>query len=465
MSHSPKLPDPRGNKMGVMPVGKLLFTMATPMILSMLVQALYNVVDSLFVARIYADAEKTDKLMAAMSLAFPVQNLQIGFATGVGVGVNALLSKSLGQGDREQANRAAGNGIFLTGVITLLFVAFGIFGTRAYYEMMSDDPLIVASGTTYTSICCICTLGVFVSILCERLLQATGRTVYTMITQGVGAIVNIVLDPCFIFGLGFFPKMGIAGAAVATVIGQFCGAALGIYFNLKKNPDVGLGLKYLKPQGRTLRPILTVGIPSVIMMAIGSVMNLGMTAILNTFEAVKVAAVGVFGTYFKLQSFFFMPLFGLNNATISIVAYNYGARQKKRITKTLKLAVWTAIGFMLLGLGVFQLVPDVLLGLFEPSPDFLAIGQRALRIISWHFPLAAVGIALGASFQALGNGIYSTITSLCRQMLALLPAAYLLSLTGSVDAVWWAFPVAEVVSVTFTLIFFARIYRQKLRTL
>jgi len=462
MSESRKLPDPRENKMGVMPVGKLLFTMAAPMVLSMLVQALYNVVDSLFVARIYADTAKTDKIMAAMSLAFPIQNLQIGFSTGVGVGVNALLSKSLGQGDRAQANRAAGNGIFLTGVITVLFMLFGVFGTRPYYEMMSDDPLIVASGTTYTSICCICTLGVFVAILCERLLQATGRTVYTMITQGTGAIVNIILDPCFIFGLGFFPKLGIAGAAVATVIGQFCSAALGIYFNLKKNPDVSIRVKNIKPEGRTLRPILTVGIPSVIMVAIGSVMNVGMTAVLNTFEAVKVAAVGVFGTYFKLQSFFFMPLFGLNNATISIVAYNYGARQKRRITKTLKLAVGAAMCFMLMGLLVFQLVPDVLLGLFEPSEDFLAIGQRALRIISWHFPLAAVGIALGASFQALGNGIYSTITSLCRQMLALLPAAYLLSLTGSVNAVWWSFPIAELVSLLFTLFFFARIYRQKI---
>lgn len=460
-----KLPGPGENKMGVMPVGKLLLTMAAPMILSMLVQALYNVVDTLFVARIYSDTARTDKLMAAMSLAFPVQNIQIGFSTGIGVGVNALLSKSLGQGDREQANKAAGNGIFLTGVITVLFMLFGIFGTRPYYEMMSDDAFIVESGTIYTSICCLWTLGVFVSILCERLLQATGRTVYTMITQGVGAIVNIILDPCFIFGWGFFPKMGIAGAAVATVIGQFCGAALGIYFNLTKNPDIQLSLKCVKPEGRTIRPILTVGIPSVVMVAIGSVMNLGMTAILNTFKAVKVAAVGVFGTYFKLQSFFFMPLFGLNNATISIVAYNYGARQRCRITKTLKLAVGTALAFMLIGLAVFQLVPDLLLGLFEPSEDFIAIGIRALRIISFHFPLAAIGIALGASFQALGNGVYSTIISCMRQMVALLPAAWLLSLTGSVDAVWWAFPVAEVVSVTFTLIFFVRIYKQKIKTL
>ena len=465
MSNERKLPQPGENKMGTMPIGKLLLTMAAPMILSMLVTALYNVVDSLFVARIYADAEKTDKIMAAMSLAFPIQNLQIGFSTGIGVGVNALLSKSLGQGNREQADKAAGNGIFLTIIITVVFMLFGLFGARPYYEMMSDDALIIESGTTYTSICCLLTQGLFMSILCERLLQATGRTVYTMVTQGVGALINIILDPCFIFGWGFFPKLGIAGAAVATVVGQFFGATLGIYFNLTKNPDIRLSFKNIRPEGRTVGAILTVGIPSVVMVAIGSVMNVGMTAILNTFKAVKVAAVGVFGTYFKLQSFFFMPLFGLNNATISIVAYNYGARQKKRITHTLKLAVGTAMGFMLLGLAVFQLVPDVLLGLFEPSQDFMAIGMRALRIISFHFPLAAIGIALGASFQALGDGIYSTIVSCMRQMVALLPAAWLLSLTGSVDAVWWSFPVAEVVSAGCTLIFFARIYKQKIKSL
>ena len=458
---NPCLPDPRENKMGIMPVGKLLFTMAAPMILSMLVQALYNVVDTLYVSRIYSDAHQTDRLMAAMSLAFPIQNLQIGFATGIGVGMNALLSKSLGEGNREQADRAAGNGIFLMLVITVGFILFGAFGVRPFYAMMSDDQLIISSGTTYSSICCILTLGVFVSILCERMLQATGRTVYTMITQGTGAILNIILDPIFIFTL----DMGIAGAAVATVVGQFCAAGLGIFFNLRFNPDVRLSFKTLIPKKEAIVPILTVGIPSVVMVAIGSVMNLLMTAILNTFEAVKVAAVGVFGTYFKLQSFFFMPLFGLNNATISIVAFNYGARKKARITKTLRLAVLTALGFMLVGLAVFVALPDVLLGLFEPSEDFLAIGITALRIIAFHFPLAAIGIALGASFQALGNGIYSTIVSLCRQMFALIPAAWLLSLTGQVELVWWSFPIAEVVSAAISVFFYWRIYRKKIKPL
>ena len=456
-----QLPDPRENKMGIMPVGKLLFTMAAPMILSMLVQALYNVVDTLYVSRIYADAHQTDRLMAAMSLAFPVQNLQIGFATGIGVGMNALLSKSLGEGNRDRADRAAGNGIFLMLVIAVGFILFGIFGVRPYYAMMSDDQLIVNSGTTYSSICCILTLGVFVSILCERMLQATGRTVYTMITQGTGAILNIILDPIFIFTF----DMGIAGAAVATVVGQFCAAGLGIFFNLKFNPDVRLSFKNLIPKKDVIRPILTVGIPSVIMVAIGSVMNLLMTSILNTFQAVKVAAVGVFGTYFKLQSFFFMPLFGLNNATISIVAFNFGARKKERITKTLKLAVLTAMGFMLAGLAAFMAIPDVLLGLFEPSEDFLAIGIPALRIIALHYPLAAIGISLGASFQALGNGIYSTVVSLVRQMFALIPAAWLLSLAGRVDLVWWSFPIAEVVSAAMSVFFFWRIYKQKIKPL
>ena len=456
-----QLPDPRENKMGIMPVGKLLFTMAAPMILSMLVQALYNVVDTLYVSRIYADAHQTDRLMAAMSLAFPVQNLQIGFATGIGVGMNALLSKSLGEGNRDRADRAAGNGIFLMLVIAVGFILFGIFGVRPYYAMMSDDQLIVDSGTTYSSICCILTLGVFVSILCERMLQATGRTVYTMITQGTGAILNIILDPIFIFTF----DMGIAGAAVATVVGQFCAAGLGIFFNLKFNPDVRLSFKNLIPKKEVIRPILTVGIPSVVMVAIGSVMNLLMTSILNTFQAVKVAAVGVFGTYFKLQSFFFMPLFGLNNATISIVAFNFGARKKERITKTLKLAVLTAMGFMLAGLAAFMAIPDVLLGLFEPSEDFLAIGITALRIIALHYPLAAIGISLGASFQALGNGIYSTVVSLVRQMFALIPAAWLLSLAGRVDLVWWSFPIAEVVSAAISIFFYWRIYRQKIKPL
>ncbi len=450
MSQSP-------NKLGAMPVGRLMVSMAAPMILSMLVQALYNVVDSIYVSRI------SESAVTALSLAFPVQNMQIGCATGIAVGVNSLLSKSLGEGNRERVNASAGNGIFLMLVGMTVFMLFGIFGSRPYFAMQSDVAATVEGGSAYTSICCIFTLGVFVSILCERLLQASGRAVYSMITQGVGAITNILLDPVFIFGWFGVPAMGVAGAAVATVIGQWVGAAVGVFFNLKYNTDIRFSLAALKPKAEVIRPILVVGIPSIVMMAIGSVMNFGMNQIFLGFDAIGETAAGVFGIYYKLQSFFFMPLFGLNNATISIVAFNYGARQPERIKKTLRLAVCTAMFFMIAGLLAFQLLPRQLLGIFKPSESFLFIGTAALRIISIHFPLAAIGIALGASFQALGNGIYSTITSLCRQLVALLPAAYLLSLSGNVNMVWWAFPIAELVSVTFTLIFFRRIWRQKVK--
>ena len=449
------------NKMGVMPVGKLLFNMATPMILSMLVQALYNIVDSIYVSQI------SESAVTALGLAFPIQNIQIGFGTGVAVGVNALLSKSLGEGNRERANQAAGNGIFLILIGCVLFMLFGAFGSRFFYEIQSDVAETVEGGTIYTSICCLCTFAVFFEILFERLLQATGRTVHTMITQGTGAIINIVLDPVFIFGfepLGIAP-MGMAGAAIATVTGQIVAATLALIFNLKFNPDVQLQLKNLLPKGDIIRPILTVGVPSMIMMAIGAVMNFSINQILLGFAVVGNTAAGIFGIYYKLQSFFFMPLFGLNNATISIVAYNFGARKPERMIKTLKVACITAFSVMMLGLLAFQLIPEMLLSMFNASDTFMTMGARALRTISLHFPLAAFCIALGASFQALGNGIYSTITSLCRQLVALLPAAYLLSLTGSVDAVWWAFPIAEFISLAATIFFFTRIYRKKIKPL
>ena len=444
------------NKMGVMPIGKLLTNMAVPMIISMLVQALYNVVDSMYVSQI------SESAVTALSLAFPVQNLQIGFAAGIGVGVNSLLSKSLGEKNQEAANRAAGNGMILMFIATALFMLFGIFGVRPYFEMQSDVVETVEGGIAYTQICCLVCLGSFLQILSERLLQSTGRTVYTMITQAVGAIINIVLDPVFIFGWFGVPAMGVAGAAVATVIGQCLAALLGLYFNEKHNPEVQFGWRYAKLDGWTVKTILTVGIPSIVMNGIGSIMNFGMNQILQGFTE---TATSVFGIYFKLQSFFFMPLFGLNNATISIIAFNYGARKPERMMKTLKLACTVALCLMTCGFLAFQFVPDLLLGLFNPSDTFLEIGRAALRTISWSFPVAAVCISLGASFQALGNGIYSTITSLCRQMFVLLPAAYLLSLSGNVNMVWLAYPIAEVVSGAATAFFFARIYKQKIKPL
>lgn len=442
------------NKMGVMPVGKLMVNMALPMIISMLVQALYNVVDSVYVSQV------SESAVTALSLAFPVQNLQIGFAVGIGVGVNSLLSKSLGEKNQEAANRTAGNGLVLMLAATALFMLFGFFGVRPYYEMQSTVTATVEGGIAYSRICSVFTLGIFIEVLGERLLQATGRTVHTMISQSVGAIINIILDPILIHGWFGMPVMGIAGAAVATVIGQWIAAAVAVYFNFKYNPEVQFHLRYTKLDKQTVGSILTVGIPSVVMNGIGSVMNFGMNQILQGFTE---TATGVFGIYFKLQSFFFMPLFGINNATISIIAYNYGARKPERILKALKFTCISCLSLMILGLAVFQFFPEALLMIFNPSPEFLDIGRAALRIISWSFPVAAICIAVSASFQALGNGMYSTITSLCRQMLVLLPAAYLLSLTGQVNNVWFAFVVAEVASAAATAFFYLRIYRQKIK--
>ena len=446
----------RENKMGVMPVGKLLVNMALPMIISMLVQALYNVVDSIYVSQI------SESAVTALSLAFPVQNMQIGFAVGIGVGINSLLSKSLGEKNQEAVNKTAGNGMVLMFIVTVAFMIFGFFGVRPYYEMQSTVEETVEGGIAYTSICCIFVLGSFMQILSERLLQSTGRTVLSMITQATGAITNIILDPIFIFGWFGLPAMGVAGAAIATVIGQFAGAFVGLYFNEKYNPEVQFGRRYAKLDPAIVKSILTVGIPSIVMNGIGSVMNFGMNQILQGFTE---TATGVFGIYFKLQSFFFMPLFGLNGATISIVAFNYGARKPERITKTLKLACGSALVLMTTGMLVFQLFPDLLLGMFNPTPLFLEIGRVALRTISLSFPVAAICIVLGATFQALGNGIYSTITSICRQMLVLLPVAYLMSLTGDVSKVWLSYPIAEVVSAAATAFFFVRIYRNKIKPL
>ncbi len=449
------------NKMHTMPVGKLLFNMALPLAISMLVQAFYNVVDSIYVSQI------SESAVTSLSLAFPIQNLMIGCATGSAVGMNALFSKSLGEHNHEKANKTAGNGILASLAMAAMFVIFGMLGAEGYYAMQSDVPETISGGAAYVGICCVWCLGIFAEILGERLLQASGRTIYTLFTQGTGAILNILLDPVFIFGcapLGIAP-MGIAGAAVATVTGQWVAAVLALCFNLTKNPDVQLAPKYLEFDWPIMKKIMTVGIPSIVMMAIGSVMNFGMNQIFLSFQEYGETAAGVFGIYFKLQSFVFMPLFGINNAAISIIAYNYGACQPKRITGTLKCSLTAAMTIMLLGTAAFQLIPDQLLGIFHPSSTFLELGQSALRIVSLHFPMAAVGIALGASFQAMGTGIYSTIISLMRQIVVLLPAAFLLSLTGDVHNVWWAFPISEVISLLTTLFFYSRIYRNLIKPL
>lgn len=445
------------NKMGVMPVGKLLFTMSLPIMISMLVQALYNVVDSMFVARVSENA------LTALSIAFPIQNLMIAVSVGLGVGLNAVVSRALGAKDTKGVNRAATNGIMLMFICGLLFMLGGATLVRPYFEMQTDIEEIVTSGIDYTSIVMMGSMGVFMQILFERLLQSTGRTMLTMFSQGVGAIINIIFDPIFIFGYFGFPKMGVAGAAYATILGQWVAALLGLILNIRKNPEVSISMKGFKPHGATIRLILSIGIPSVVMQSIGSVMTFLMNQILIAFSS---TAVAVFGVYFKLQSFVFMPVFGLTNGTVPIVAYNFGARKGDRMKKTIQYSVYAAIVIMICGALIFQSIPDKLLMLFDASDEMLRVGVPALRIISLSFPLAGFGIGAGAVFQALGFSVYSMIISLIRQLVVLIPCAYLIGmLTGDVTGVWWAFVVAEVVSLTVSALYLRRVNRDVIQTL
>ena len=438
------------NKMGVMPVGKLLANMSLPMMASMLVMALYNIVDSIFVARISEDA------LAALSLAFPVQNMMIAVSVGIGVGINAVLSRALGAKDQKAVSRTSGSGALLLTLCSLIFVVLGIVAIRPFFAAQTSSETIIEYGVTYTSIVTIGCSGLFIQVLCERLLQSTGRAVLVMVMQTVAAVVNIVLDPILIFGLLGLPAMGVAGAALATIIGQWIGAVVGVYFNLRMNPDLSMDRRALKPHGATIRRILVIGIPSVIMQSIGSVMNFCMNQILIAFSS---TAVAVFGVYFKLQSFIFMPIFGLNNASVPIVAYNYGAKRADRMMQAVRYSVAAAVGIMVVGMVMFQAIPDKLLLFFDASPELMRIGVPALRIISIHFPLAGVCIGCGAVFQALGFSLYSMVISLIRQLVVLIPCAYLIgALTGDVTMVWWAFVVAEFVSAALTAIYFAKVY-------
>ena len=447
---------PAENKMGVMPVNRLLFSMSLPMILSMLVQALYNIVDSIFVAQIGETA------LAAVSLAFPVQNLIIAVSVGTGVGVNALLSRSLGEKNQETANLAAVNGIFVFFLSYLLFAVFGLFFARTYFTVQTSNPEIIEQGTIYLSVCSIFSFGIFLEIALERIMQSTGRTIYNMITQGLGAIINIILDPILIFGLFGFPRMGILGAAVATVIGQIIAMLLLLYFNIRKNSDVNLNMRRFRPDTAIIAEIYRVGLPSIIMQSISSVMTFGVNKILLLFSE---TAVSVFGIYFKLQSFIFMPVFGLNNAMVPIVAYNYGAAKKDRIMKTIRASVTAAVAIMLVGLAIFQIFPEQLLYLFDASENMMGIGVPALRIISLSFLFAGYCIVIGSVFQALGNGVYSLITSAARQLVCILPAAWFFAAEFGLHAVWYAFPLAEIISVVLTTVLFRRIYQKKIQLL
>lgn len=443
----------RENKMGVMPVNKLLLNMSLPMMVSMLVQALYNIVDSIFVAKLSENA------LTAVSLAFPIQTLLIALGTGTGVGVNSLLSKQLGEKDFKQVSKTAMNGIFLAVMSYIVFVIVGIVGVRPFYasQVKDADPEILTLGVQYLTIVCVCSFGLYAQLIFEKLLQSTGKTLYSMITQAVGAVTNIILDPILIFGLLGMPKLGVAGAAIATVIGQIVGGVLGLIFNIKVNKEITLTVKGFKPDAGTIGNIYKVGVPSIIMQAIGSVMTYGMNKILITFSS---TATAVFGVYFKLQSFFFMPVFGLNNGLIPIVAFNYGAGKRSRVIKAIKCSLVYAFALLFVGFIVFETIPAVLLGMFEASDEMLAIGVPALRIIGVHFLIAWFCIIAGSVFQALGNGVYSMVVSVARQLVVLLPVAFLLARLGGLHAVWWAFPIAELMSFCASSIFMILINRK-----
>ena len=441
------------NKLGVMPITKLIWNMSLPIIASMLVQALYNIVDSWFVSRV------SEQALTAVSLAFPAQNLMIGLATGTAVGVNSLMGRALGAGLRERADKVANNGVFLAVVGFMISALLGLTCSDLFFRSQTQVENIIQMGNDYLRIVTIGSLGMFCQIMYERLLQGTGRSILSMYTQGLGAIINIILDPIFIFGL----KMGVAGAAVATIIGQFCGCALAIYFNHKKNTDITLSLRGFRPNWRLIGEIYAIGLPSVIMIAIGSVMTFLMNKILITYHAAHETAATAFGVYFKLNSFIFMPIFGLNNGVIPIVAYNYGAQNRRRMMATIKRSALYACCIMVFGTVLFWAIPDTLLRLFDASDVMLAAGVPALRIISLSFCMAGACIALGSSFQALGKSMYSMITSIVRQLVFLIPIAYVLARygasVGNSDLVWWCYPLAEIFSLTLTLVFFSRMYK------
>jgi len=438
----------RENIMGIMEISPLLVKLSVPMMISMLVQALYNVVDSVFVSWVSEEA------LTAVSLAFSLQNMMIAVGVGTGVGVNAMLSKSLGEKNQKRANATAENGIFLSVCSFLVFLVIGLTCIKPYFYAQTSDDAIALQGIRYLSVCCIFSLGLFTQTMGEKLLAATGRTQLSMISQLVGAVVNIILDPIFIFGYCGEALSGTTGAAVATVIGQFCGAGMTLYFNTRKNPDIQLDFKGFRPSAKAIGRIYTVGLPSIAMQCVGSLMTFGMNLILMAFSS---TAVAVFGVYFKLQSFVFMPIFGLNNGMVPIISYNYGARRPERVKKTIRLAVCYAEGIMVLGFCIFEFFPGQVLGLFSASQAMLTIGIPAMRIICLHFLLAGTSIVLSSVFQALGNGLFSLIVSVCRQLFVLLPAAWLLAQTGNVNNVWWAFLIAEIVSVLMSLAFYAHI--------
>lgn len=444
------------NKMGVMPINKLLFGMSVPMMISMLVTALYNIVDSIFVAQI------SEHALTAVSLANPIQTLMIALGAGTGVGVNALLSRSLGEKNHEKASDVAKNGIFMTGVCYLVFLLIGLFVVKPFFMAQTTDAEILAYGIEYLTIVCCASFGLFSQFIFERLLQSTGRTVYTMYTQSLGAVINLILDPIFIFGLFGVPAMGVRGAALATITGQIISGIVAMIVNIKKNTDININLKGFVPSFEIIKQIYQIAIPSIIMQSIGSVMVFSLNKILIMFST---TATAVFGVYFKLQSFVFMPIFGLNNGMVPIIAYNYGAKRKDRMMGTYKLALTTALIVMCAGVVLFEAIPDKLFLMFDASEHMLGMGVPALRIIAFHFPVAAFCIVTGSLFQAVGKATYSMINSICRQLVVLIPSAYLLAQLGNVNYVWFAFLIAEVASMLLTAVYFKKVYREVIKPL
>ncbi len=444
------------NKMGTMPIKRLLINMSLPMMISMLVQSLYNIIDSIFVAQI------SEKALTGVSLAFPVQTLMISLGVGSGVGINALISRRLGQNRYEDANQTADNGIFINVIHFLVFLVFGLFFVNTFFFAQTTDSEIIAHGSDYLEVITMFSLGKYMQITFERLLQSTGLTFYSMISQASGAIINIILNPIFIFGFLGVPAMGTRGAAIATVIGQSLAAILGLYFNLRYNKELRLSLQKFRPSLTIIKDIYSIGIPSTVMMAIGSFVNLAMNNILIAFSS---TATAVFGVYFRLQSVVFMPVFGMNNSMVPIIGFNFGAKQPERIKGVIKLGVRYAITVMAVGLIVFQLFPEQLLGLFNASPEMYEIGVPALRIISLHYIAAGVSVVLGSVFQAFGFGKYSLFVSMTRQVIVLLPVAYLLSLTGNVNNIWWAYVISEGFSLVLSLFFMDRINKNQIEAL
>ena len=452
------------NKMGYMPENKLLLSMSVPMMLSMLIQALYNIIDGLFVAKIGPEP------FEAVNLAFPAQNLMIAVAVGTGVGINALVSRNLGFGNRAKANKIAGQGLFLAFMSYILFAILGATLVRPYFNFMTADiadpvkrEIVVSTGVSYLKICFFGSIGLFLQVVHEKYMQSTGKTMLSMITQTTGAIFNIIFDPILIFGLLGFPKLGIQGAAIATVSGQIVSCIVGVMLHKKKNREISFVLEDVKPDLAVIKEIFNIGLPSILMNSVGSFMTAAFNKIIMMLSE---HAVNVFGVYFKIQSFIFMPVFGLNNGMISIVSYNYGARKKKRVLRTIKLGMFYAVSFMLFGFAIFQLFPEVLLSLFDIHPDVIStIGIPAFRTISISFIFAGFSIIYSAVFQSFGYSFFSMIVSIGRQLATLLPVAYLLSLTGNINNVWWSYPIAEVVCLFLSIAFYLYIHKRKIKTL